>query len=160
MASSFRDLFCGCFLSHICTSCTQEGLPLSKSCREVAFSETSALNPFWLSFSRCSMRPLGQRVPAGSRSQDTQSPSINCTARRTCSPGTGGKGRCRGGVQWPSRRARAGSSVSRGGGHSLAASRGESRSCRSLSLQGSQGVPLPLRRRTVQRERCRWGRLG
>ena len=26
MASSFRDLFCGCFLSHICTRCTQEGV--------------------------------------------------------------------------------------------------------------------------------------
>ena len=67
MASSFRDLFfrdlfCGCFLSHICTSCTQEGWPLFTSCREVVFSETSASDQFWLSFSRCSMRPLGQRV--------------------------------------------------------------------------------------------------
>ena len=45
MASSFRDLFCGCFLSHICISCTQEGWPLFTNCREGFFSETCIQNP-------------------------------------------------------------------------------------------------------------------
>ena len=40
MASALRDSFCGCFLSHICTSCTQEGWPLFTNCREGFFSET------------------------------------------------------------------------------------------------------------------------